>query len=101
MTVFEAACVAAGIGKPESEYKFAPPRKWAFDYCWPSHMVALEVEGGIWKQGRHNRASGFIKDLEKYNQAACLGWRLIRCTTEQFESGEIINTLVRAMLPTQ
>lgn len=73
------------------EYRFAPPRKWRFDFAFLKHMVALEVEGGVWTGGRHTRGSGFVKDMEKYNTAAQLGWRVLRvvpqdvCTVETIE----------------
>ncbi len=71
---------AQGLPAPVTELVFHPTRKWRFDYAWPAFKVALEVEGGVWTGGRHTRGSGFVKDLEKYNAAACLGWRIIRVT---------------------
>lgn len=65
---------------PETEFVFAPPRKWRFDYCWPRQKVALEVEGGVWTRGRHTRGAGFLKDMEKYNEAARLGYLVLRTT---------------------
>lgn len=78
--IFLAMCHGAGISAPVPEYKFHKSRKWRFDYAWPAHKVALEVEGGVWTQGRHTRGSGFVNDMEKYNAAAALGWRVFRCT---------------------
>lgn len=62
------------------EYRFHPTRKWRFDYAVPSYRIALEVEGGVWVQGRHTRPQGFLGDIEKYNTATLMGWRLIRTT---------------------
>lgn len=62
------------------EFCFNPPRRWRFDFAIPNRRVAVEVEGGVWAYGRHNRAAGFLKDMEKYNAAAARGWRLLRCT---------------------
>lgn len=76
----EAAFAALGLPRPISELRFSPPRQWRFDFAWPAHKVALEVEGGVWTGGRHTRGSGFLKDMEKYNAAAVLGWRVVRCT---------------------
>ena len=75
---FLALCKAARLPEPVMEHKFHPKRRWRFDFAWPDHMVALEVEGGIWSGGRHTRGVGFIKDMEKYNQATLLGWRVLR-----------------------
>lgn len=67
---------------PVKEHVFHSHRKWRFDYAFPEHKVALEVEGGVWTGGRHTSSRGFLGDMEKYNAAACLGWRLLRCTPD-------------------
>jgi hypothetical protein len=54
------------------------------------HMVAIEIEGGLWIMGRHNRPASMIKDLEKYNASALLGWRILKFTPQQVKSGEAI-----------
>ena len=76
---FLRALHAVGLPMPRTEYRFHPVRRWRNDYAWPAHCVALEIEGGVWKQGRHTRGSGFVKDMEKYNALANMGYRLIRC----------------------
>lgn len=63
---------------PEPEYRFHDMRKWRFDFAWPAQRVAVEIEGGIWSKGRHVRGAGFIADCEKYNEAARLGWYVLR-----------------------
>ena len=69
------------------EHRFDDGRKWRFDFIVGTftkgdHIldsrVALEVEGGIYTGGRHTRPTGFVKDMEKYNRAAVLGWRVLR-----------------------
>lgn len=62
------------------EYRFNPRRKWRFDYAIPQHRVALEVEGGVFTQGRHVRPQGFLGDIDKYNTATLMGWKLLRTT---------------------
>ena len=79
------------------EFRFAPPRRWRFDYAWTEEMVALEVEGGIWTQGRHTRGKGVLGDMEKYNEAAIRGWKVLRATPDQVQSGAILATLERAL----
>lgn len=84
------------IDVPIKEHVFHPTRKWAFDYAWPDHKIALEVEGGVWNQGRHNRGKGFLNDMEKYNAAGMLGWRVFRTTPEDLiktKTIEMIKTL--------
>ena len=60
------------------EHLFHPVRKWRFDYAIIDLKIAVEVEGGVHSGGRHTRGVGFENDMEKYNSATSLGWRLIR-----------------------
>ena len=78
---------SAGIKGFEREYRFAPPRRWRFDFAWPEIRLALEIEGGTWVRGRHNRPGGYAKDLEKYNTATLMEWRLLRFTPAQVTDG--------------
>lgn len=63
---------------PVRELVFAPPRKWRFDFAWPDHKFAVEIEGGVRTGGRHQRPDGFVADAEKYEQAMLLGWTVYR-----------------------
>lgn len=72
-----------GIPKPVYEYRFAPPRRSRFDLAWPDHRVAVEVQGGIWTQGRHSRGKGMLADMEKFNNATLTGWRVLLVTPDQ------------------
>jgi hypothetical protein len=62
------------------EHKFHPTRKWRIDCALPERMLAIEIEGGVFTQGRHTRGKGFINDIEKYNALTTLGWHLLRYT---------------------
>ena len=79
------------------EYRFAPLRKWRFDAAWISEKVALEVEGAIWTQGRHTRGQGYLNDMEKYSEAAILGWRVLRVTWKQVKNGEAQQLVSRCL----
>lgn len=65
------------------EFRFTFPRRWRFDLAWPAFKVAVEQEGGVWTRGRHSRGAGMVKDMEKYNHAQLLGWRVFRFTPSQ------------------
>lgn len=78
------------------EHKFHVARKWRFDFML-QHGIAVEVDGGIWTQGRHSRGAGMEKDNEKLNEAAILGWRILRFSTGQVKSGLAIDTIKRAL----
>jgi hypothetical protein len=79
------------------EYHFHDKRNWRFDFADPERMVAVEVEGGAWSGGRHTRGSGFIKDCEKYNEAAILGWFVLRVTRPSVDDGSAIGQLERLL----
>lgn len=65
------------------EYRFHPTRQWRFDYAIPDLRIAIEIDGGIWINGRHNRASGYLGDMEKFNAAATLGWVVLKFTPQE------------------
>lgn len=79
------------------EYKFHPERRWRFDYAIPEHKIALEVEGGVWTQGRHTRPQGFLGDIEKYNTATLMGWRVFRTTPTDLYRTATVNLLKTAI----
>lgn len=79
------------------EHKFHSERKWRFDYAIIEHKIAIEVEGGVFTQGRHTRGTGFINDMEKYNNAVVLGWRLLRVTPSGLHSKNTIE-LIKKLL---
>ena len=85
------------LPEPEREYRFAPPRRWRFDFAWPAAMLALEVEGGVWSTGGHTSGKGFTDDCEKMNEALIRGWRVLRVTGQQVKSGAAVDWLRRAM----
>jgi very-short-patch-repair endonuclease len=87
----------AGAGGYRQEYRFDDERRWRFDFAWPEKRVALEVEGGAWVGGRHNRAAGFQADAEKYNAAAAAGWRVFRCVPPHYVS-EVVVLIVQAVV---
>ena len=83
------------VGLPEMEYRWHETRQWRFDFAWPDRLLALEVEGGVYSQGRHVRPVGFSADCEKYNEAAAAGWRVLRMPGEWVLNGRAIDMLER------
>jgi very-short-patch-repair endonuclease len=61
-----------------AEYKFHKTRKWRFDFVCLEHKLAIECDGAVWANGRHTRGSGYVGDMEKFNQAALYGFRVLK-----------------------
>lgn len=78
------------------EFRFHPERMWRFDYAIPEYKVALEVEGGVWTGGRHTSSVGFINDIEKYNTATLLGWKVLRTVPKSLYSSSTLDMLKAA-----
>lgn len=77
----------AGLPLPEREVRFAKPRRFRFDFCWPDRLLAAEVDGATWSGGRHARGSGIETDSEKYSIAATMGFRVLRFTRRMIKEG--------------
>lgn len=95
--IFTTICMTDLKVECVKEYKFHPKRRWRFDYAIPEHKIALEVEGGVWTGGRHIRAQGFLGDMEKYNTATLMGWRVFRTTPDDLYKMATINLLRQAI----
>ncbi len=90
---FALHCKAYGF-TPVREHVFYPGRKWAFDFCFPDQMVAIEIEGGTkFGKSRHSRGDGFENDARKYNAATGMGWKVYRFSTAMVQRGEAIDLL--------
>ena len=98
--LFLALLAQRGLPHPHREYRFEPSRRWRADYCWPERGIILEIEGGIWLRGggRHNRGAGWMKDAEKYNHAATLGYRVVRVTPQQILTEETMTMLKKLLV---
>jgi len=87
-------CRQFDLPEPVAEYLFASPeRRFRFDWCWPERHVALETDGGIWIRGRHNHPTGYLRDMEKLNLAAELGWRVFRYETGHIDMAQLARVL--------
>lgn len=96
---FDQQCRLAGLPIPAKEWRFHSLRRWRFDWAFigTQDRLAVEVEGGAFVAGRHTRGAGFQKDLEKYAEALCLGWRVLRVTPRQIENGEALRLVDRIL----
>ena len=88
-----------GIPEPVYEYKFHPVRRWRMDLAWIEQKVYLEVQGGIFVQGRHSRGAAMLKEWQKINTASGMGWRVLYCQPKDLCTmgvSEIIRTAIGA-----
>ena len=97
VAVFLSLLKQRGLPHPHREFRFEPSRRWRADYCWPERGIILEVEGGVWTGGRHTRGSGFLKDAEKYNHAATLGYRVVRVTPSTLCAEDTLDMLTKLL----
>jgi very-short-patch-repair endonuclease len=63
------------------EYRFHSTRQWRADYAHIESLTIIEIDGGVWSGGRHNRGQGYIDDCRKLNAAAALNWTVFRIAT--------------------
>ena len=85
------------LPKPETEFIFHPVRRFRFDFAWPEHMLAVEVDGGTWNYGRHNRAEGIHSDSEKFSLAVTMGWRVMRLDKQMVEDASGVRLIEEAL----
>jgi very-short-patch-repair endonuclease len=101
MDTLQLHCKALGLPIPITEYRFHPTRRWRFDWAFPQAKLAVEQEGGIWIKGKsgrggaHSLPTNILRDMEKSNEAAILGWRILRFTPQQVEKGVAALTIQR------
>jgi len=71
-----------------TEYAFAANlgRRYRFDVALVGPRIAIEIEGGAWLGGAHNRGPRFVRDIEKYGLAFSMGWNVVRITHEDVKT---------------
>ena len=75
------ACGGTGKGV-KARIKAAGLHDWRFDYAFPVLKVAVEVEGGVFVGGGHNRGAYYTDNCNKYNTAASMNWLVFRFTPD-------------------
>lgn len=88
---------AVDLGYFEREYTFWPDRKFRADFAFVAERLLIEVDGGLYTEGRHTRAKGYEKDCVKINEAQILGWQVLRFSPAMVASGHAVHTIKRAL----
>lgn len=86
---------ALGLPQPVREYVAIPGRRYRLDFAWPVPLVGIEVHGGVWAQGRHQRAAGYMADREKINLLVLAGWRVLEIPAPWIRAGTSLSWLER------
>lgn len=89
--------VEMGLPEPEFEYRFHPKRKWRLDIAWPGKKVCVEVQGGIFIRGRHTRGAALLKEWEKLNTLAEMGWRVLYCQPKDICTIDMVEQIRRCL----
>lgn len=89
--------LACRLPEPVRELRFAPPRRWRFDFAWPDHLLAVEVQGGLWIFGRHQQPQALLAEHEKLAAAAARGWRVMFVSGESIASGDAVRWIEKAL----
>jgi hypothetical protein len=93
---FLLACEAYGLPEPVPEYTFAAPRKWRFDWLFDG-WLAVEIQGGLFTQGRHVRGAALKREYQKLNEAAILGFTVLLTTPDEVKDGSLFPLIKRAL----
>ena len=84
-----------GVPAGQREYEFDG---WFFDFAWPDHLVAVEIDGGMYGHSSHLTAEGHQNDCNKANAAAAAGWHVLRLTADLMRSAHSLNPVIRTLL---
>lgn len=69
----------------KSEFYFAKPRMYRFDWAIPELKIAIEYEGLNCEKSGHITISGYTENCRKYNLALKLGWKVYRYTFKNYK----------------
>jgi len=94
---FQGQCRLAGLPVLRREFKFHADRAWRFDFTFLEYALAIEIDGGVFSQGRHTRGRGYTEDCVKLNEGAIAGWMILRFTGAMVKSGEALAQTERAL----
>lgn len=71
---------------PTQQVMFSLEREYRFDAAFIDKLVYVELHGGGFSGGRHNREYGMVDDFTKYNLAVTMGWRGVYATSSMIDN---------------
>ena len=85
-----------------TEHRFAKPRRFRFDLAHLPTKIAIEIQGGIFNPNtRHVNGAALVKEYEKMNLAAALGWRVFYLCTNTVNYEAIYHQIAAAIQQTK
>lgn len=72
-------------------------RRFRADFAWPDRKLLLECQGGVFNRKAHGSVTGVLKDIERGNEAALRGWRVLRVTGPMIADGTALELLERGL----
>ena len=77
---FALALKSVGV-EMEQQYIFHPTRRWRMDFATvDGSKVCVEIDGGEFANGAHNRGVRMAQDYEKRNEATMMGFAVLQFT---------------------
>ncbi|UIZ94928.1 hypothetical protein GBN67_08240 [Acinetobacter johnsonii] len=74
---FEHALGVLGI-KYEKKFQFKSTKHWRFDFHLIEHRILVEISGGPWSGGRGGKLANKAWSLDRYDDAAEMGYTVVR-----------------------
>ena len=75
----------AGATRLATNFKFDSERQWLLDIVQEDSKTAIEIDGGGFAYGGHNRGRQMAWDYEKRNAALLQGWWVFQLTGQQVQ----------------
>lgn len=94
-----------GLPLMVAQFYYARPigRELCADFAFPDARLLIEGQGGVFTGQAHGSISGILKDNDRLNTAALLGWRMMRFTSKDLDEQpeQLVGQIVAALGVTQ
>ena len=84
----------AGLPLPAYQWPVCGHRA---DFAWTDARVLVEVQGGSWTRGAHNRAQGYARDRMLNNRRQLDGWLVLEFTGDHLNRNEALPMVRQAL----